>query len=175
MGCGKLVPSDSSVAVQALFVKHDRECRGGCSRGRISGSRWSARPCGGRCVPPPASLGRPTWPRPRRSWNAFFALARSKLPFVVDQLLGLLLPDAEHLRGFFFEGHAREQIFDAARGGQARILIGGGRLGPGCWDGGLLFHADLVLWFWRVSGGSGGEALLPWPTKLRQSRPWGDG
>ena len=59
----------------------------------------------------------------------------------VDELLGLLLPDAEHLRGFFFEGHAGEEIFDAAGGGERGIPVGGRRgFARGCGDCGLLFH-----------------------------------
>jgi hypothetical protein len=45
----------------------------------------------------------------------------------IDQLLGLLLPDAEHLHGLLFEGHAGEQVFDAARGGKFGILVSGQR------------------------------------------------
>jgi len=47
-----------------------------------------------------------------------FGFCKIKIPLRIQKLGRLLLPDADHLRGFFFEGHAREQIFDTNSGGE---------------------------------------------------------
>ena len=59
----------------------------------------------------------------------------------VHEFRGLLLPEAHHLRGFFFEGHPREQIFDAGGGGQGGVFVSGRfRHGTAGW-GWQLLHA----------------------------------
>jgi hypothetical protein len=74
--------------------------------------------------------------------EGFLRFGLVEVAFLVDQLLGLLLPDAHHLRSLLFQRHAGEEIFDAARRRQARILVGRGRLGPGFCDCRLLFHEN---------------------------------
>ena len=51
-------------------------------------------------------------------------LLQIKIAFAIDQGLWLLLPDTEHLCGFFLQRHAREQISHSVRSGQRGILVG---------------------------------------------------
>ena len=109
-------------------------CRAGCVRGKTSGWRWSARPSRARSCLCPASLGRPTWPRPWPFLNAALAFFRSKFPVGIHERLGFLLPDAHHLRGLFLERHARQQVLDPPGDGNRGVFING-RVG-----GGRFFH-----------------------------------
>ncbi len=74
--------------------------------------------------------------------EGFFRFGLIEVALLVDELLGLLLPDARHLRSLLFQRHAGEEIFYAARGRQARILIGRGNGTSGLLNGGLLLHED---------------------------------
>jgi hypothetical protein len=65
-------------------------------------------------------------------------LLKIKVAVCIEQLRGFLLPDAHHLRGFFLQRHARQQIFHA--GGRG----GGGIFVEGNFGGGLLVHVGSV-------------------------------
>ena len=101
---------DRRLAVQTLFVKNDRECRAGSPRRRTSGWRWSARPFRRAFLPPPASLGRPTCPRPLPCPKFARAFARSKLPCSSSSSVAFCCQTHSHLRGLLFERHPREQV-----------------------------------------------------------------
>jgi hypothetical protein len=58
-------------------------------------------------------------------FKAALAFSKSKLPLESRNFVVFFLPDAHHLRGFFLERHAREQIFHAFLGRKARQLVGG--------------------------------------------------
>src|ERR1043166_545719 len=55
---------------------------------------------------------------------------RIEIAVGIDQCVGLLLPHAHHLRRFFLERHAREEVLDATLGGKVGGLIG---QHAGCW------------------------------------------
>ena len=87
IGCGKLVPSTA-----AWPCRHSSwNITGIPSRpfsrknfwiALVSSAIWRA------FLPLPASLGRPTWPSPRRSLNAFLAFASSKSPSASTSVFG---------------------------------------------------------------------------------------
>ena len=118
------------------------ECPAGCSRGKTSGWRWSARPCRARpCRRRHRSDGRPGPVRGRRETTSSPS-GESKLPSASTSVSAFCLPDAHHLRGLFLQRHARQQVLHAPGGGQTGVFIGGSSFAGGHGDCGLLlFHA----------------------------------
>ena len=94
------------------------------SRRRTSGWRSSVRPSARAVRPPPASLARPTCPRPWPSANACAALASSKLPCSSTSVVGFCCHTQRHLRDLLLERHAREQVRGALVRRPFRVAIG---------------------------------------------------
>ncbi len=57
--------------------------------------------------------------------KGFFRLREIEISFFVDKRLRLLLPDAQHLRGFLFQRHACEQILCSLGRSRLGVLVDG--------------------------------------------------
>src|SRR5689334_16328812 len=80
---------------------------------------------------PAAGVARPTdLPETSTICQRALSFARGVVAWGSDQFVGLLLPHTHHLRLFFLERHAREEILDATLGGKVGGLIG---QHAGCW------------------------------------------
>ena len=109
---GKTGRAQGGVAVETFFVKKTGMPSRLCSMKNFCMALVNSaisRPF----LPFPASLGRPTWPNPWPSLKAARAFAEIEIAFAINKRVRFLLPDTEHLRGFFLKSHAGEQVFDA--------------------------------------------------------------
>ncbi len=131
MGCGKLVRFAGGVAVQAFLVKDHGNAEPGIFdekfldgvgefRHLLGGSAQPWRGGGGCGIAGTADLA-----EAMTFFEGGLRLLGIKIAFGVQQFGGFFLPDAHHLRGFFFQRHAREEIFNAAFGGNVGVFVNG--------------------------------------------------
>ena len=126
--------ADSRVTVQTFLVEDHRNSEPGIFHekflNRIRQFGRAARVLALARVAGPAHL-----PKSVAVLERGFGLLQIKIALGVRERLGFFLPDAHHLRGFFLQCHARQQVLHAFGGGQRGIFIN--------WNfgGGILLHA----------------------------------
>src|SRR5215469_14794584 len=70
------------------------------------------------CVAWPSDL-----PQPMAVFEELLGLGQIKVAVRIHECLWFLLPDTEHLRGFFFEGHAGKKVLHPLFRGECRIAV----------------------------------------------------
>ena len=123
-GLRKTRAAHGRVAVQAFLVIHHRDAEPGVLNeeplNRVRHLRRLARGFAASGVARAAHLAEAVPVTEVR-----LGLDRVKVPLAVEQQIRFLLPDAEHLRGFFLERHARKQVFHSGGGRKRSLLVSG--------------------------------------------------
>ena len=79
-------------------------------------------------------------------FESCLAFLKSKLPAASSSFVGFFLPDAHHLRGLFFQRHARQQILHAPRSRRGGIFVKGN-----CGGRFFLYARFHQSWFRQIS------------------------
>ncbi len=116
MGCGKLVAVDGPVSVQAFFVENDRNSQAAVLQEKfldfVGEFRGFARVLAFAGVAGTGHLSEAVTLFENLLWPSGVEIA-----VVVQHGIRTVSPNADHLRGFFFQRHARKEVFGPLFGG----------------------------------------------------------
>ena len=115
-GLRKTGRADPGVAVQAFFVKHNRDPQPRVFQEEpldgVGQLRHFTRVLAFACIAWSAYLA-----QPMTFFKMGFGFSRVKIPVGIQEGLRLFLPDAHHLSGFLLERHSYQEVLDALAGG----------------------------------------------------------
>ena len=114
--------------MQALFVKNHRNAQAAIFHEELLDGVGEFRHAA-RVLPLAGIAGTPHLPKPAPLLECGLGFGCVEIAAGIHQRVGFPLPDAHHLRGFFFQGHPGKEILHPLGSGQRGVPVGCGLTG----------------------------------------------